>query len=241
MYKSRPDVDSFFREFFSLGRDCSLENVLIATPSIWIERAVRLAGDRPLHIGAQNISSHEEGAFTGEISAKMVQSAGASFCLVGHSERRMHYHETHEEIHEKIKLLLSHAVHPLLCIGESKEERAAGNEKKVLKEQILRALTGVPLTGLKHIFIAYEPIWSIGTGNLPDPSLISEIHQYCKETLLEHFGESASLIPMLYGGSVKSDNVQSLLSEKDVDGVLVGGASLSPQQFIDIILKGTQI
>ncbi len=241
MYKNGEEVDSFFDHLFSCHQRLPFEQMMIAPPYLWIERAQRKASVKSVRIGAQNSSSYEEGAYTGEISAKMLASAGCSFSLVGHSERRAIFHETLEQIHLKLSLLISHSITPILCVGESKEERKDQREKEIIQNQLLSAIEGLGPHKLENLIIAYEPVWSIGTGELPDPSLISDMHQFCKHILKGQLGHHADRIQVLYGGSVKADNVQSLLREKDVDGVLVGGASLSPEQFIDIILKGTQL
>ncbi len=240
MYKKGDEVDHFFQEFSPFTPSLPLHQIMIAVPAIWIERSCRLAS-QAVSIGAQNCAPYDEGAYTGEISAKMIASTEARFCLVGHSERRTIFKETNQEVNEKVKLLLSYDIRPVLCVGESKEEKESGLEKKVIEQQILEALQDVSSDELKKIIIAYEPVWSIGTGLVPQPSLISDIHRFCKEVLFQNLGDEASTVPVLYGGSVKEDNVEELLREKDIDGVLVGGASLSAQQFIDIIRKGMQI
>jgi triosephosphate isomerase len=185
-----------------------------------------------ISIGAQNVSEEKEGAFTGEVSASMLQDVGASFVLIGHSERRRLFHETSEQIQKKILQALAAGLLPIICIGETEEERKQGLAKKILEKQIQGALQNI---STQDIVFAYEPVWAIGTGQNASPEIAEEIHCFCRNVLQEIFGSGAQQIPIVYGGSVKETNAASFLAKENVDGVLVGGASLDPEGFFQII------
>ena len=177
-------------------------------------------------IGAQNVSTEECGAFTGELSASMLKSANVSYCIVGHSERRTKLHETDEDINKKVQLLLEQNITPIICIGEKLEE--ISKKKSVLSKQLTGALKNVD----KDFIVAYEPVWAIGTGKSCGEKDIEETHKYIKEKIKKLTGKD---IMVLYGGSVKSSNAESILNTKYVDGVLVGGACLKTDEFYKII------
>lgn len=217
-----------------------LAHVYLAVPYTMLDVCFNIAKETPLSIGAQNVAEFEEGAYTGEISCHMIKDAGASFCLVGHSERRKIYKETNQQIREKILLLLEEGITPVLCVGETKEERENDLTKNVLEEQLLECLSGLSDKDLSQIMIAYEPVWAIGTGAVATPDLANETHHICREILIKKWGKSVKDIPILYGGSVKVENAKELLKEKEIDGLLVGGASLDAQNFAKIILEGIQ-
>ena len=182
------------------------------------------------------MSDAREGAFTGEIAGLMLKEAGASFVLLGHSERRHVFGEDNGLIHKKVVRALQDDIQPILCIGESGEERQKGETDAVLREQLASALAGVPAEDAQNIMIAYEPVWAIGSGKTPTPDQIEEVHSSCREWLVEAFGSAkAGAIPILYGGSVKSANAAEIAAQKDVDGVLVGQASLDAEALAAII------
>ena len=189
-----------------------------------------------VEIGAQNIHDQEEGAFTGEVSARLVKEIGANFTLVGHSERRHLFQESSAWIHKKVKTALSLSLQPILCIGETLAEREKGLTETVLANQLLEAVANLSQEEMLRVVIAYEPVWAIGTGKLATPEIAQEAHLFCRSQIAEKWGEATALrIPILYGGSVKGDAMKGLMAQKDIDGVLVGGASLSPESFLQII------
>ncbi len=237
MNKTIHETGKFLDDFSRILPKTSAK-VWIAPPFTAISTAVHYAREKklPVHIGAQNVSERENGAFTGEVSAAMLKEAGAFFCIVGHSERRRWYGETDAIVHDKIRAALSHGLRPLLCVGETKEGRDQGRVKEILRLQLGAALQGLTSADLDHIVIAYEPIWAIGTGTAATPDLAQEAHAICREFLTHQWNkESAQKIPLLYGGSVTPDNGAALLREPDIDGALVGGASLDPQLFAQLI------
>lgn len=206
----------------------SPEEVYLAVPFT----AIKEASGFGIHVGAQNVSHEPEGPFTGEISARMIKDVGASFVLIGHSERRHIYGESDDMVHRKI--LRSHAsgLKPVLCVGEREGE----DREAVLHRQIERALKGLEPTLLADLTIAYEPVWAIGTGKSASPEEAASAHAFCRDILAGLFSkEIAALIPLLYGGSVKADNILALLEHPEIQGALVGGASLDPAVFVKLV------
>jgi triosephosphate isomerase len=188
-----------------------------------------------IQLGAQNLFWEEKGAFTGELSAPMLKDAGCQYAVIGHSERRQHFGETNETVNKKIKAALSHELIPIMCIGESLDEREKGKTIEKVEGQINDGLEGLGKDEMRRLIIAYEPIWAIGTGLTATPSQAEEIHLFIREKLAEKYGnETASCAIILYGGSVKPDNTYELLKENNINGALVGGASLEADSFIQI-------
>lgn len=189
-----------------------------------------------IRLGAQNISTHAKGAFTGEISAAMLRDLFVRYVLIGHSERRSLFGETNEAIHEKIVLSHRSEIRPVLCVGETLEERTAGQEKKVLEQQLRAALIGLSLNEMADTMIAYEPVWAIGTGQTASVEQAQEAHFFIRGMLTELSNAStAHKMRLQYGGSVTPLNAKELLSAPDIDGALVGGASLDPRSFAEIV------
>jgi len=195
-----------------------------------------LGGTQQIRLGAQNMSPEPKGAYTGEISATMLRDLFVRYVLVGHSERRRLFGETDELVHRKIITALSSELRPILCIGETLEEREAGQEKALLEAQLHGALHGLTPDQLEEIVIAYEPVWAIGTGLTATPSQAEEAHRFIRDHLAKVSGsEIAAKTRILYGGSVTAENAGELLSQPDIDGALVGGASLDPRSFAEIV------
>lgn len=228
MYKTPQETKAFFETFLSLRK--TTHDVLFAVPYIDLIPALIETAKSPYRIGVQNIHEEKEGAYTGEISAHMVKATGGHFSLVGHSERRKYFLETDELIHKKLKSALSVQLEVILCIGETLEQRESGQMASVLKKQIETALQGIQDFNL--LSIAYEPVWAIGTGKAATPKEAGEAHALLREYLAPFTDQR---IPLLYGGSVKPDNVKAIVSQKEVDGVLVGGASLTPHDFSQLV------
>lgn len=212
----------------------SPRQVFIAPPFTAIAAAVESAKGSRLGIGAQNMHDASEGAFTGEVSAAMLKDLGASFVILGHSERRSHFLESNAFIYRKVERALEAKLIPILCIGETQEQRDRNQTLSVLQTQLKECLGGI--SDLSSVIIAYEPIWAIGTGKTATPAMAQEVHRACRQLIEQEWGKGlAQQIRLLYGGSVKADNISTLMKEPDIDGVLVGGASLDPKGFAQII------
>jgi triosephosphate isomerase len=211
-------------------------NIYLSVPFTSIAPAAHYAKETPVVIGAQNMNDAREGAFTGEIAGLMLKEAGASFVLLGHSERRHLFGETDALIHRKVLRALQDDIRPILCIGETARERSGGRTEEVLQKQLMTALEDVPKESAGNLIVAYEPVWAIGAGKPATLAHIQEAHGLMRACLKEIFGaKKGAAVPLLYGGSVASENVAAIVALDDVDGVLVGGASLSAAVFAQII------
>ena len=213
----------------------------IAPPFTSIDAAIQSAQGSYLHIGAQNMSEYPKGAYTGEISSTMLKESGATFVLIGHSERRAHFHEDDQMIHRKVKWAIVEELLPVLCIGETQEERDKEMTESVLTRQLGEALKGFSGKQLENLVVAYEPVWAIGTGKTATPQMAQETHHLIRTYVRDTWGAAiAERLPLLYGGSVKPENAAALLEQEDIDGALVGGASLDPEAFAQIIETGQE-
>lgn len=220
-------------EKVELPRD---EQVIVCPPFPYIEMASDYANDSYFMVGAQNVSDKEQGAYTGEVSAAMLESCEIDYCIVGHSERRAYYGETDELVAAKVNQLLKHNLHPIVCVGEVLEEREAGRQREVVQRQVERGLFHLSADEIKNIIIAYEPVWAIGTGKTATPDQAQEMHHHIRTLLAGKYGaDVADEISILYGGSCKPSNAKELFANPDVDGGLIGGASLKAQDFMGII------
>lgn len=237
MHKTIEEALHFTAELEPLIRSCD-SKIMLAVPFTALWNVASQAQNSNLLIGAQNIDFHAEGAFTGEISPKMARDAGAQFVIVGHSERRKLFHETSEIVNLKVKAALTAKLQVLVCIGETYEERAANAVEETLRAQLLASLAGLTEEQLSSVAIAYEPVWAIGTGLAATPKDAILAHRFCRQLLAQEWGQaSAAKVPILYGGSVKAENARELLETPEVDGLLVGGASLSVDSFSKIIFS----
>jgi triosephosphate isomerase len=186
-------------------------------------------------MGGQNMYAAESGAYTGEISPSMLLTTGASYVILGHSERREYFSETDETVNGKVKLALSKGLLPVVCVGEKLEQRENGKTEEVVGQQIDGSLEGLDSEQVRRVVIAYEPVWAIGTGKTATPEMAQAVHAFIREKLRKSHGDIADVIPILYGGSVNGENAERLLSEADIDGALVGGASLKLEEFTKIV------
>ncbi len=209
--------------------------VILAPPFPFLADVVAMVEKSPVSVAAQNCHHESQGAFTGEVSAAMIRSFGCDFCIVGHSERRQYCQEDDTLINRKIQRLLDNGVRPIYCCGESLEEREAGKHFEVVGTQIQSALQGFKMDDLLKMVIAYEPVWAIGTGKTASPEQAQEMHAFIREKLSQVLADRAQDISILYGGSVKPNNAKELFSQPDIDGGLIGGASLSATDFLHII------
>ncbi len=237
MYKTIEEAVGFVETLAPLLKN-SQATVCLAVPFTAIYATVQRVKElqAPIKIGAQNMNDASEGAFTGEIAARMLLDVGAQFAILGHSERRHIFQESSSFINRKVKRAIATNLQPVLCVGETLEERESGKTEEVLKSQILESLKGIPAAELSELVLAYEPVWAIGTGKVADPTDAEQAHRFCRELIAKKWGKRlASRLVIQYGGSVKPDNAASLLAEENIDGLLIGGASLSPQTFSEII------
>lgn len=208
--------------------------IVICPPYLYMRDMLTFLQYSELQIGSQNVSRYEMGAYTGETSAQMLKQAGCSLCLIGHSERRAMFNENNLGCQVKVRTALSHGLLPVLCIGENQEEREANTTREVLYKQLHEALEGIELNG-RDMCIAYEPVWAIGTGLAATPAMAQDVHHFIREELTSIFGEEVAMsLRILYGGSVNKTNAKELLMQTDIDGLLVGGASLDPGHFVAI-------
>lgn len=210
--------------------------VIIGTPFIHLASVAEVIKGSVIKLSAENCADKESGAYTGEVSAAMVKSTGAEYCILGHSERRQYYHETYEILKEKVLLALANGLKPIFCIGELKEEREAGKQNEVVKAQLEGSVFNLSAEDFSKIVLAYEPVWAIGTGLTATSDQAEEIHAYIRSLIAAKYGnEVADNTTILYGGSCKASNAKELFSKPDVDGGLIGGASLKAPDFKGII------
>ncbi|MBI2138890.1 triose-phosphate isomerase [Candidatus Woesearchaeota archaeon] len=236
MHKTAAEAKAYFKEFWPLANGVKGKLIVLCVPFTCLHALAPLVQKTTVCLGAQDVHFGEEGAFTGEISPRMLTETGASYVIVGHSERRKLFHEDDELVNKKLHAAISHGLKPIFCVGESLEQRNQGKEKKVVASQVLNGLKGISWPSLRNVSIAYEPVWAIGTGVAATPKQAGEMHTFIREVLEKEFGQDAAkAIPLLYGGSVKTDNIKELTSLEDVDGALVGGASLDAEKFSELI------
>ncbi len=233
MHKTRAEAEKFFKELIPLVADVSAEMV-VCVPFTALATAVEAANGSNVKIAAQNMHEKEEGAFTGEISASMLIDLGVDAVVLGHSERRQHFSELDSSLRFKLPVALNAGLEPILCVGETESEREAGDTQRKLRQQVQDDLADVPEERLSEIVIAYEPIWAIGTGHTASPDDAEEATSFVRALVADRNEQQANSMRILYGGSVKPDNAAVLMSEEDVDGALVGGASLEPESLAAI-------
>jgi triosephosphate isomerase len=211
-------------------------DVLVAPPFTALPGLASTLAGSPIRLAAQNCYWESQGAYTGEISPTMLRDLGCSYVIVGHSERRQYFGETNESVNRKMVALLALNLVPILCVGETLEERQAGETFRLLADQLSGALKGLEAAQVDQLVVAYEPVWAIGTGHTATPEQAQEAHAFVRKSLAERFNNAvANHIRILYGGSVKPENVDELMAQPDIDGALVGGASLKAEAFIRIV------
>jgi triosephosphate isomerase len=217
--------------------DCPFDRDIVVCPPYTALYAVgEIIGDTNIKLGSQNIFYEEKGAYTGEISPEMLKDLGVEYAIIGHSERRQYFNETDIVVNLKVKTALKNGINPIVCVGESLAQREGGLENKIVKKQLISGLEGIKAEESNNIVIAYEPIWAIGTGRTATNQQANDMIKYIRNVLSEIFGvEHAQKIRIQYGGSVKPENIKELMEESDIDGALVGGASLKAQDFYKIM------
>jgi triosephosphate isomerase len=236
MYKTGAETRAFFQAFLPLIAAANHCEIVVAPPFTALAAAVEAASGSAIAIAGQNVYWEREGAFTGEISARMLAEVGCRGAIVGHSERRQYFGETDESVHRKTKAALEAGLTPIVCVGETLGEREGNLTQTVLKRQFEGGLGALTPAEFSRILMAYEPVWAIGTGRTATPEMAAEAHRYLRELAAARFRpEQASALRILYGGSVKPDNIQGLMAQAEIDGALVGGASLDPKSFASIV------
>jgi triosephosphate isomerase (TIM) len=236
MYKTPDQTRDFFRDFLPLVANHSRDEIVVCPPFLDLPAALESAKGSNVAIGAQNVHWKEEGAFTGETSAKQLLALDIHWVIIGHSERRQYFGETDDTVNLRLKTALEAGLTPICCVGEVLEEREAGATEDVLRRQCVRAFNAISAKKAAKLIIAYEPVWAIGTGKTATPEIAAEAHAVIRHEAGRIFGEEfASNLRILYGGSVKPDNASALMAQEEIDGALVGGASLDPKSFAAIV------
>jgi triosephosphate isomerase len=238
MYKTVADTVKYVKEFRGMVKDISDVEIVIAPPFTAVHAAAEAARNSNVIVAAQDLYWEREGAFTGEVSAQMVREAGAEYVIIGHSERRTLFGETDTMVNQKTVAAFGAGLTPIVCIGETLDQRDRNETLDVLDRQIKQGLDGLTGEQLTQLVIAYEPVWAIGTGRTATPVQAGEAHTHIRSRLRQWFGtDAAETCHVIYGGSVKPENARDLVSQADVDGALVGGASLDIRAFFDIVSK----
>jgi triosephosphate isomerase (TIM) len=236
MYKTAQQATAFFETFKPLIDGVNHCELVIFPASIALPAAVDAVAGTSIQIGGQNLFWCKEGAYTGEVSGEMLQAAGATWVLVGHSERRQYFHETDADVLKKSQSAIEAGLTPIICIGERLEDHKAGKAPEVLVRQFAGGIAGLTEEQFAKVAIAYEPIWAIGTGHTATPEIASDAHRLIRSEAEKRFGRTAAeQLRIVYGGSVKPENIEGLMKESEIDGVLVGGASLDPESFAKIV------
>ena len=236
MFKTPAETTQFFEKFRPLAATAEHCEIVICPPYTNLAAAVDAAKGTNIRIGAQNVAWAKEGAFTGETSATMINAVGATHAIVGHSERRQYFGETDETVLKRTLAALDSGLTPIVCVGERLEERESGNTETVMIGQFAKGIAGMSEQQFAKIIIAYEPVWAIGTGKTATPEIAAEAHRVIRAEVRSRFGkDAADAVRILYGGSVKPDNVKSLMAQPEIDGSLVGGASLDAVSFAGIV------
>ena len=236
MYKTIAETEAFFAAAGPRIAGVTHCDIVIAAPFTALQRAAALGREIGVALSAQDLHWEKEGAFTGAVAAGMIRDAGCSHALIGHSERRQFFGETDQSVHKKIRAALGAGLGPIVCIGETLAEREAGQTKAVLERQLTQGLAGLTEAEFSPMMIAYEPVWAIGTGRTATPGIAQEAHRHIRERVGRMVSEAvAAGLRILYGGSVKPTNVAGLMAQPDIDGALVGGASLDPISFAAIV------
>jgi triosephosphate isomerase (TIM) len=236
MYKTPDQTAAFFGDFLPLVQTHTRDEIVICPPFVDLHTAVDAARGSNVLVGAQNLHWAKEGAFTGEVSAPMLTAIRVTHVIIGHSERRQYFNETDDTVNRKLETALENGLTPIVCVGEVLEEREAGLTEDVLRRQCVRAFNGISAKKAAKLIVAYEPVWAIGTGKTATPQMAADAHTVIRHEVGKSFGDDfADALRILYGGSVKPDNATALMAEGEIDGALVGGASLDPACFATIV------
>jgi triosephosphate isomerase len=236
MYKTSSETATFFEKFRPLVERSGHCEIVVCPSFVNLFAALRATQESAIAVGAQNLFWAKEGAYTGEVSGPMLKELGAQWVIIGHSERRQYFGETDETVLKKTNAALEVGLRPIVCVGERIEERESGGTAEVLRRQFENGIAPLAPDRFHQIVIAYEPVWAIGTGRTATPEIAADAHRFLRNQVRSRFGpEAANSIRILYGGSVKPDNIQGLMAQPEIDGALVGGASLDPSGFASIV------
>lgn len=238
MYKTLGEAIELVNGLKRTLGDISEADIVVCPPNTALDSMSDLVNESNIDLGAQNVHWEKEGAFTGEVSVNMLKDIGCKYVIIGHSERRQYFAETNETVNKKTKAVLAAGLYPIVCVGETLAERESGKTFDVVKSHVQNGLLGLTMDEALKIVIAYEPVWAIGTGKTATPEQAQEVHAFIRKVLVELWDkETASAIRIQYGGSVKPDNAATLMAKEDIDGALVGGASLKVDSFTEIVKK----
>ncbi|MCB0281424.1 MAG: triose-phosphate isomerase [Calditrichaeota bacterium] len=236
MYKNNSEAQQLANQIKIRSTEIKKTEIILCPPFSALALVHEQVKDSSITVGAQNLYWEKEGAFTGEISAGMIKSCGAAYVIIGHSERRQYFGETDATVNKRIKAALAEGLKAIVCVGESLDQRESGVTAKVIETQVTAGLEGLSKDDMKNLIIAYEPVWAIGTGKTATPEQAQEVHAQIRGLIDAQFGSDvAEKIKIQYGGSVKPENAETLLSQPDIDGALVGGACLKAETFLPII------
>jgi triosephosphate isomerase len=236
MQKGAAEATAFAAAFLPLVAGADSVDIVIAPPFTALDRLGQALSGSAVALAAQNVNPEASGAFTGEIAVSMLRELGCGYGVVGHSERRALYRESSDFVAAKAEALLAAGIRPIVCVGETLEEREADRAEAIVAGQLEASLARIPQDRAAEVVVAYEPVWAIGTGKTATPEMAQAIHAFIRERLRALYGATAELIRIQYGGSVKPENVRDIMSQDDIDGALVGGASLDPASFARIVL-----
>jgi triosephosphate isomerase len=235
MHKTSGEARLLARAIKAGAADVSHCEIVVAPPFTALASVADEIKGTPLILAAQNVHWEPKGAFTGEISLSMLEDIGCGMVIIGHSERRQYFGETDALVNRRVRAAMGSRLRPIVCIGETLAERESGKHHSVVAQQLAGGLDGLTGQSLLRIILAYEPVWAIGTGRTASPETAQEMHRLIRDWLSEKFGEEAQEVSILYGGSVKPDNIDALMLQPDIDGALVGGACLEAESFLRII------
>jgi triosephosphate isomerase len=235
MQKTRDEAKAFADSFIALVADAGDVDIVLAPPFTLLDTVSQGIAGSSVRLASQNVNAADSGAFTGEISPGMLVDLGCQYAIVGHSERRALYGETDNSVAQKTAALLRHDIRPIVCVGETLEQRDAGQALEVVSQQLRGSLATVTRPQATEVIVAYEPVWAIGTGRTATPEIAQEVHAHIRGQLSEQFGAASEAMRIQYGGSAKPENIYALMSQPDIDGALVGGASLDPETFARIV------
>lgn len=238
MNKTNQEAVEMLTELKELVKGVEGVKIVIGAPFTALSDAVKAVTGTNIEIAAENVYPKASGAYTGEISPEMLKSIGVKYVIIGHSERREYFKECNQFINEKVKAVLNAGMTPILCIGEKLEERESGKTAEVNETQVREGLKDITAEDAKKVIIAYEPVWAIGTGKTATPEMAQETHKEIRDVLVSMFGDVANEMIIQYGGSMKPENAKELLAQPDIDGGLIGGASLEASSFAKIVLAG---
>jgi triosephosphate isomerase (TIM) len=240
MHKTASEAKTFTEEVKGLVPDTDKVDSVICAPALFLENLAEQTKDTKVEIGAQNMHFEESGAFTGEVSPVALADLGVKYVIIGHSERREMFNETDDSVNKKTLAAFKHSLTPIVCVGETLEQRENNETKDLVGSQVKKALTGLTEDQVKQTVIAYEPIWAIGTGKSSTAEDANEVCAHIRQVVASEFSQSAAdSVRVQYGGSVKPNNIKEYMAQSDIDGALVGGASLEPQSFLQLLEAGS--